>query len=348
MGPFDLLRPAPTPRFGAPPARNAFVELHNLIAAASSIREFGPPDRGRISRQHGVDLAREFHDERVALYQALLDDRLANADLDAADRAVLAHVARTLALSAADLRPAHERAFGMVVADAVADDCLSVEERLLVYKLQHLLGLDPRLAEGAYDVIAREQLLKSVASSLCDGELSPGEEAQIALAESALSVELPPEVRALLSHARQRWQIRNGDMPTADLGVTLQAGEVGRFKTRGQWAFADADALDTHVGEAVLHTGRTAGLILPRQVLSGRVRVGEIALTSRRLLLTPEGGLPDAYRLDLVVQTLRFRNGMVVRTQAGRRVYLHPGEDLEALYGVLYRTLHAGRVAEAG
>ena len=340
MGPFDLLRPEPARRFGGPPERNAFVELHNLIAAAESVQDFGPSDRGRISRRHGVDLAREFLPERAAMYQALLDDRLADGDLDAQDRAVLAHVARTLALSAADLRPAHERAFGTAVSQAVADDCLSVEERLLIHKLQHVLGLDPRLAEGAYDVIAREHLLKAVAQALCDGALAPDEEARIALAESALSVALPPEVQAMLAQARQRWTARHGAMPTADLGVALQPGEEGRYRTRGQWAFVNADALERHVGPAVLHAGRTAGLVLPERVLSGRVRTGEIALTSHRLLLTPDAGLPDAYRLDRVIQSLRFRNGIIVRTRAGRRVYLDAGDERETLYAVLYRTLY--------
>ena len=340
MGPFDLLRPAPAPRFGGPPARNAFVELHNLVAAAESVQDFGPSDRGRISRQHGVDLAREFLAERVAMYQALLDDRLANADLDADDRAVLAHVARTLALSAADLRPSHERAFGTAVSQAVADDCLSVEERLLIYKLQHVLGLDPRLAEGAYDVIARERLLKTVADALCDGVLAPDEEARIALAESALSVELPAEVQAMLAKARQRWTVRHGAMPTADLDVMLQPGEEGRYQTRGQWAFVDTGALEDRIGPSVLHSGRTSGLVLPERVLSGRLRTGEIALTSRRILLTPDSGLPDSYRIDHVIQSLRFRNGTVVRTRAGRRVYLDAGDERETLYAVLYRVLH--------
>ena len=340
MGPFDLLRPAPAPRFGGPPPRNAFVELHNLIAAAESVQEFGPSDRARISRQHGVDLVREFLPERAAMYQALLDDRLADGDLDADDRAVLAHVARTLALSAVDVRPAHERAFGTAVTQAVVDDCLSVEERLLIHKLQHVLGLDPRLAEGAYDVIAREHLLKTVAQALCDGALAPDEEARIALAESALSTTLPPEVQAMLAKARQRWTLRHGDLPTADLDVSLQAGEEGRYQTRGQWAFVNTGVLEDHIGPGVLHSGRTSGLVLPERVLSGRVRTGEIALTSRRLLLTPDSGLPDSYRLDQVIQTLRFRNGIIARTQAGRRVYLDAGDERETLYAVLYRTLH--------
>ena len=339
MGPFDLLRFAPAPRFGGPPARNAFVELHNLIAAAGSVREFGPSDRARISRQHGVDLARDFLPDRQAMYQALLDDRLANADLDAQDRSILAHVAATLALRPADLRPAHERAFGSVVSQAIADDCLSVEERLLIYKLQHLLGLDPRLADGAYDVIAREHLLKAVAESLCDGELTPDEDARIALAESALSITLPPEVRAMLAQARRRWRIRRGDLPVTDLDVMLHPSEVGRYQSRGRWAFVDARRLEAQCGSSVLHTGQTAGLRVPEDAFSGRVHQGTLALTSRRLVLVLDSGLPDEYELERVAQTLRFRDGIIVRTKAGRHLYLDLGDETEVFYALLYRAL---------
>lgn len=342
MGPSDLLRPAPEPRFGSPPPRNAFVELYNLIAAAASIQEFGPEDRARISRQHGVDLVHEFRAERVAIYQTLLDDRLANADLDADDRAILAHVAATLALSPADLRPSHERAFGTAVSHAISDDCLTVDERLLLYKLQHLLGLDPRLAEGAYDVIARERLLKAVAESLCDGHLSPDEEARIALAQDALGVTLPPEVEAMMAQGRNRWQARHGELPTADSGVTLASGEVGRYRARGQWAFVSERVLASKVGVSVLHSGRTSGLMLPESALSSRVRTGDVALTSRRVILTPDAGLPDAYDHSRIVQTLRFRNGIVIRTRVGRWVYLDIGDDTEAFYAALYRSLHPG------
>ena len=341
MGPLDLLRPDPAPRWGGPSRRNAYVELHNLIAAAGSAREFGPSDRGRISRQHGVDLAREFQAERVALYQTILDDRLANGDLDADDRQVLAHVAATLALGPADLRPAHERAFGTAVSEAVADDCLSVAERLLLYKLQHLLGLDPRLADGAYDVIARQRLLRTVAEALCDGELAPDEEARIALAESALSVTLPPDARAMLAQARRRWQAYRGALPAADLGAGLQPGETGHYQAGARWAFVDGEILESQLGRQVVHTGRTAGLSVPRRALSGPLRSGHVAVTSRRLLLTPEAGLPDEYRLEGVVQTLRFVDGVVVRMRTGRRIYVDPGSDLVAFYAVLYRAAQA-------
>lgn len=345
MGPFDLLAPEPVPRFGAAPRRNAYVELHNLIAAAESTAEFGPADRVRISRRHGVDLALEFVAERRALYQALLDDRLANGDLGLDDRRVLARVAETLALDADALRAVHERAFGTAVSEAVSDDCLQVEERLLLYKLQHLLGLDPRLADGAYDVIARERLLKTIASALCDGELSPDEEDEIEAVRRSLSLELPGHVETMLGHARQRWRVRRGELPTVEVDADLRRGETAHFEGRMRWSRLDVRRFERHVGEATLQTGRTGGLEVPGYALSGTQHIGQVILTDRRLLLRPDGALPSEIRVSRLLQILRFRNGTVLRTKSDRRLYLDPGGRNETFYTVLHKVMFERRAA---
>ncbi len=341
MGPFDLLRSEPTPRFGHPPERNAYVELHNVIAAAASIQDFGPDDLARISHRHGVDLWTAFYPERLALYRGLLDDRLANGDLDDEDRTVLHHVADTLHLSAADLRPAHERAFGKAVTDAIADDCLSVEERLLLYKLQHLLGLDPRLADGAYEVLARERLLKAVAEALCDGALSPDEAAEVERLRDELGLEVPERVVVLLRRASARWEIRHGEMPTADVGLRLHPGETGHYVAQdARWQAVNGARLRQLVDADRLQRGRTAGLRMPQVALAARTDVGHAILTSRRLVLVPAQGLPDEIALRSLVQTLRFSNGTLVRTKGDRRVFLDLDGDHEAFYAVLYRAMH--------
>lgn len=343
MGPFDLLHPEPEPRFGSAPRRNAFVELHNLIAAAASAAEFGPSDRVRISRRHGVDLAHEFADERRLLYQRLLDHYLADGDLDLDDRRLLDRVARTLALSADALRTVHERAFGTVVSEAVADDCLSVEERLLLYKLQHLLGLDPRLADGAYGVIARERLLKGVAAALCDGELSPDEEDEIESVRQSLSLQIPGHLATMLGHARDRWRLRHGEMPTVETDLDLRRGETAHFQGRMQWSRLDGRRFARHIGERALDSGRTGGLEVPGYALTGTRHIGRVVLTDRRIHLHPDGALPDEIRIDLLLQILRFRNGTVLRTRADRRLYLDPGARNETFYTVLHKVMFAGR-----
>ena len=339
MGPFDLLSPEPPGRFGAEPDRNAFVELHNLIAAAETPAEFGPGDRDRIGRRHGVDLGRTFLSERRDLYGRLLRDRLADGDLDGDDRHALAHVAETLALTPADTLADHRRAFGDVVTDALDDDCLSVDERLILYKLQHTLGLDPRIADGAYGVLARERLLKTVAQKLCDGVLSPDEEAEIAAVAADLSVGVPPEIAAMLDAARVRWQIRHGALPTVEVPTGVARGEVGRYRTAARWSYVNATVLEKWAGRDVIHYGRTSGLRVPDAALRGRQRTGEAVVTDRSLVLVPQRGIPEDVPFRLVAQTLRFRNGTVVRTEGGKRLFVDVGESHETFYAVLYRSI---------
>ena len=85
MDPFDLL-PYETsePRwFGdGTPKRNAYVELHNLIAAAGSRREFGPQQVARIEREYGVDFRRDFRDGRRGMYSQYLRYCVADEDTD--------------------------------------------------------------------------------------------------------------------------------------------------------------------------------------------------------------------------------------------------------------------------
>ncbi len=339
VDPLDLLTPDAPGRFGKAPEWNAYVELHNVVAAAESPVEFGPSDRVRISERHGVDLSRAFADERRGLYQAVLDHRLTDGDLSGPDRHLLGHLARTLALSAADLRPVHERAFGVAVSEAVADDCLSVDERLLLFKLQHLLGLDARVAEGAYDILARQRLLRVVAAALCDGELSPDEEAEIERVREALSLRPPEGFEVMLEQARVRYHTRRGRLPEVEAPVPLATGETARIAASVRWSGVDGTALRTAVGEQALQTGRTSGKTVPDRVLKGRQSVGEVILTDRRILLRAGAQTPREIRLSNLAQILRFRNGTVVRTKVDRYVYLDPDDRNEAFYAVLHRLL---------
>ena len=314
-----------------------------MVAAADSLAAFGPDDRDRISRQRGVDLEARYPDERRALYQDVLEARLADGDLDANDRSVLAHVADTLALTPADLRPVHERAFGIAVADALEDGRLAVEERLLLYKLQHALDLDPRLASGAYAVLARERLVELVAKALGDGLLSPDEEAHILEAAAALDVEVPADLEALLDGARSGWEARSGaGRPPAP--VALAKRERARYQTGAWWRLARPSKLTAWAGYAAVQAGQTQGLVVPPSVLKGESWSGSATVTDRRLVLAAERADPADLPLDRVEQTLRFRNGAVVRVTSGRRYFVDAGPDRDEFYRHLYHAVEDARV----
>ena len=331
MGPFDLLYPLPPDRRGREPEHNAWVELHNVIVAADDLDELAPDHVDRIRRQRGVDLAERYYPERVDLYQRYLDWTLRNDDLSDDDRQLLAALARTLYLGTPDLVDSHRRAFGNVVHDALADDCLSVDERLLLYKLQHTLGLDPGLAEGAYEVMARERLLVTVARVLCDGQLSPEEAEEVERTQRDLGVSMTEGVATMLEQAATRWRVHRGDLPDVDAGMPLPEGERGHFVETARWRSVNLPRLkalfsDPDSREA-LREGDTYHYRMPPVVLSGTLKSGQVVLTNRRLLLISAGLMPRAMSLASLRRVRRFSNGVLLNIKGERAVCIESGDD---------------------
>ena len=344
MGPLDLLPYRPAPRFGREPDVNAYIELHNLVAAAASTDEFSRADLDRIGRQRGVDLSIDFVGERLQLYQTLLDARLANSDLDREDRRVLTHVAHALALSPADLRPAHERAFGKAVTSAISDDCLDVAERLLLYKLQHLLGLDPEIADGAYGVIARERLLRTVARVLCDGKLSPEEADEVARVQSDLSLRLPPRIQAMLDGAAARWAELNAALDPVHVHAPLTSGETAYFTADGAtWTNVDLanyrKVFDASDYREQVAAGQTRSIRMPDVALEGARMRGRVTVTDRRLALQADGRGVQRINLSSLTAVQLFSNGVTARTGGGWHVFFELGAQSERFHTVLYRLL---------
>lgn len=348
MEPFDLLAYEEPTRMdralGRKPSGNAYVELHNLIAAAHSIHEFGPESLVRIGRQYGVDLREAFLDERLALYARALVHALQNGDLDADDRARLAHLARTLYLSAGALRRIHEDAFGYTVSEALSDDCLSVEEQLLLYKLQHTLGIDPQEAGMVYEAEARARLLSTVARALCDGELSPEEADEIQSMERSLSVSVPDHVETMLDHAAHRWRLTHGPLQSISVDIKLHHDEVAYFKTWGRWREVNYARLRVLLSahRERLTEGDTTDLSVPDGAFLGRKWFkGQFVVTNKRLLLVRNKTDAVKYGLRSLAGVERYRNGVRVSIKGNRSLLLDGKQDSRALHSVLARVLAA-------
>lgn len=118
-----------------------------------------------------MDLRTDYRDERVGLYLRLFEAAGSETGFTAAALRRLAPVARVLALAPADVHDVHARAFGSAVDDALADDCLTVEERPHLVALQQSLGLDEAAAAQAVEAKAQTRLLHAVARALCDSRL---------------------------------------------------------------------------------------------------------------------------------------------------------------------------------
>lgn len=349
MLPFDLLEheeQATVDRaLGVEPKWNAWVELHNLIVAAETAHDFGPGDVRRIGREHGVNFYKSFRAEQRNLYSAYLDYCLDNGDLADAERDVLARLAHTLILSSHDLQPVHERAFGRTVSDVLSDDCVTIEERLLLYKLQHTFGLEADLADATYEEMARAKLLKAVAHALCDGMLSPDERKHIEALEAEFGVDIPPSVASLLEQAADAWAILHGSLPRVDVGLRLLPGEVGHFLAPGKWKRLNYARLRVLLGShrARFNLGDTEGLRIPAKALWGRQREGQIVVVSKRLVLITRRSDLIAYRLSSLRAIERYANGLRVGLPDNHSLFIDAGRANRVLYSILDRLMSGSR-----
>lgn len=346
MLPFDLLQHDRPERLdkalGVEPLWNAWVELHNLIAAAESVHDYGPSDVLRIGREYGLDLFQSFASERRGLYASYLDHCLDSGDLAEHERSFLAHLASTLNLSSRELQPIHERAFGRTVSDVLEDDCVTIEERLLLYKLQHTLGIDPSRADGAYEKMAREKLLVAVAHALCDGMLSRDEETEIRALQKEFGVELPEQVSDLLKRAKEAWNILNGPLPRVDTDIALLPDELAHFQTQGMWKRLNYARLRVLLSahSEWLNRGDTNHLRVPSKALAGRWYDGRLIVTNKRLILAREHRESIMYNLAALGATERYINGLRVVITGDRSLFFNAGRATNALQAVLSRLLH--------
>ncbi|HEX8297746.1 MAG TPA: hypothetical protein VF594_01185, partial [Rubricoccaceae bacterium] len=336
----DLLAPLPPDHWGREPDANAFVELHNLVAAAESVYDIGPTDTDRIARERGVDLQTAFRDERVGLYVRLFEDAEAQGDLTPDGLHRLGHLARTLALTPADVRTVHTQAFGWTVERALADDCLTVEERLHLYALQQTLGLDPMQTAGTVQTAARQRLLVAVARVLCDGKLAPDEAAEVAQAVQALGIAVPTEVAAMLNRAASAWEDAR-PLPRLPASVRLGEGESEHARLAARWAFKRADSLRDAFADGV-STAATALQLFPWDRFMAPLRQGDVVLTSARLVLLDAERATQYVPLKTVDEAIAFSDALVLRiANDARRIILTAGDETQALAQQVVRALDA-------
>ncbi len=307
MGPFELLEPKPPGWLGREPTWNAWVELHNVIAAAATPDEFGPWDRARIGAARGVDLGAAFLGERLVFYAAYLRHLLADGDLTGEERAELAHVAATLGLTPAQRAPVHERAFGRVVVEAIAGGRLSDERRALLYTLQHTLAPDPALADTVYGLLALARVRALVTAALADGLLTDEEAAELEAASEALSVPLPPDTeRARVEGRAYAALLQRGVLPALPHAYAPLHYEPGErlhvVAAVGYRSLQTHDLRDHRPGLAFPHVRRG----LPQAL---------VAVTSRQFGVVTGGGLRRTHPVGAVEGAEPFEGRLLVEVR---------------------------------
>ncbi len=331
MGPLDLLPEAEGPL-------GAFVELHNLIAAAESPADFSAADRDRIARERGVDLKTAFRDERLGVYAVLFGD--AREALTPETVRALGAVARTLALDPADVQTVHARAFGDATEAALGDGRLTPEERLTLHAFHQTLGLDDATGAAVLDVTARQHLTETVARVLTDGRLSPAEAAEVAAAAEALGGAVPADVAAMLDHAGSAWSDA-APLPTIVTGVPLSDHELAYADVAARWVSARPDALKHAIGSGIWDLP-LADISFPWAPVVSHVRTGRLVVTDYRLIVFDEALPLRTIPLATIAEVAVFADALVLRlTNDSLRLLIGTGNEAEPFACVLRSAIRA-------
>ena len=145
------------------PARNALIELHGMLRAASSPREVKAEAVARIERTYGVDIGASFRGELERSYREYMLFCLTDRRLSEEEVADLDHLRMLFRLDArtceAIQRNVARQVYLRSVTDVLADGTIDAAEREFLHRLQEHLAIPESIADNILEV--KEQQYRS-------------------------------------------------------------------------------------------------------------------------------------------------------------------------------------------
>lgn len=243
-------------------------------------------------------------------------------------------------LAAAEVR------YRQVLTEAVTDRCLTDEERGALARLAE--GL--QLRQERLEVIHRDVLGRAVQQlfneQTADRRFSPDEEAELRRVAENLRVELTFDdtSRGLIHRYRQFWEIDQGRLPSLDVPVRLQRGEVCHWCGFGR--LNEYRSVTTRVG----YSGPTARIRIARglswrmgslavsrvtQDVLKELDSGTCYVTSKRLIFNGSKKT-TALPLRRILNFTIYQDGVQIEKDSGKDQYFRFDEfDGELLGAIL-------------
>jgi len=305
-------------------------------AIAEDLRSFGV--NGKVARQVVASVWGS------AVTAFLADDTITNDEAK-----YLAELRRALGLSDAELKAAEEELvhtrFGRAVGTVIGDDHLNAADRQKLDDLAKAIRLPQDVADRIL-LRARENRLAIAAKKAIDDQrLSPTELADLYALARALDIELQLDqhTQAMFDRCSLLWRIDNGELPTLNVGINLQRGEMCHAVADTTWMEMRTRTDRINYGGPVASIRICKGL----RYRVGSVRVqritreelievdrGRLYLTNKRVIF--DGGKKNtSIRLSALLSFTPFADGVVLEKSSGRSPHLLLNGDVEVFLSVL-------------
>jgi tellurite resistance protein len=323
------------------PKAAAVVEIRNILAttAFDQVRESDIADvlakAKLLPRDATPELSAIFEDAALLL--------TVDRELSDADRHSLDVLKRAFELTDAEANAAVERAVSTVyeraLSKAIAGE-FTAADKVRLDQMATALRLPAERARELYSTAAHTAMQSALNVALADRRYSASEEQQLQTLANALGVKLQfdPKTTTLLARLRLLGQIDEGNLPSCDVPILLQRGEVCHQAIAGI-AYKELRTVTKRIN----YSGPTASIKIVKGL---RWRMGSIAvqrvtqdvmtdidrvdvyITSKKVFLK---GLRKNISIPLtkVVHFTVYNDGLQIEKESGKDAYLIGSGDWE-------------------
>lgn len=322
--------------FGFLPKENALIELNNLFSQ-KAIEVISRDDVDAICKKYRINIHKKFHSDLLRIYRTYLGYCLKDKKLSDSEKSTLKKLKALLNLDDEDVWDIHnevaKKIYKSEVQKVINDGVLDDEEEQFLRDLEKDLAISHELANNIYKEEAKTIFEKALTTALSDQRLSPEEEKQLSELAANLKIRhtYDPSTQRLLDKYKMYWLIENGDLPTLNVEINLQKGEICHFCVRN----IDWNEQRT-VSQRIDYSGFSyrlnickglsyrVGTINPQRVTSEEwklIDTGDLYLTNKRIVFMGSKGnktIPHKKILDFNI----YSDGINLQKDSGKSPFL--------------------------
>lgn len=332
---------------------NAFVDLNNELAAAARVQDVTLDSVERINAEYGIDMHAKCSaalEEAYAgaLRQSLRDRKFSQQEVDG-----LRHIQSLFGIGPsrvrAILKDVGARSYESTLKDALRDSSVTGAEKAFLDRLSRTFELPEDVTRRIYAEQVTGLVQGRVNAALSDAMLSPQEEEDLHAIARGLgaAISYAKADGALLAKCRMMWQIRHGELPEIDAGISLQRGERCHLMTPATWNEMRRVRVASNWGGPSLRFRIAKGVywnvgqyrsepIMEDKLV--RVDSGTVFITSKRVIFT--GPMRSAsMRVDRILDIVPYADGVGIQKDTGKSPLYGFTANIDVFCAVLARVI---------
>lgn len=212
------------------PKENSLIMLNNLLAS-KDILEISKSEIEHIERTHGISLIRDYKNEILVIYEAIVSNLTKNLELNEREINILNHFASLLGLPDSLKNQSFEKVVRVLLKEGISSLIVNHElpnnYDILLKQYQGNLDVSEELVESISKEVRVETLQNLFASITENQRVSPEEDTQLKNSAKSLQIEFKLDDKSAKKFEKMKnyWSIENEELVPLDCDLSLQKKE---------------------------------------------------------------------------------------------------------------------------